>query len=269
MRNDLKTSETAEHTTSSPSMLSAGGSPARTSATPVRELELTETGRVYGGRCVELLGNLDPATRSLRTSQLCLDGELSKFSQTLPRSGMTRNGKLYRRQTLARRTLESESGLWPTPAACVPNLGEKVETWLARRERVKLTAKNGNGMGMPLSIAVKLWPTPSVYGNHNRKGASASSGDGLSTAVKVWPTIRSSDAERGGRGDLIQAVRGNPNSHYKFPTPHANCHTGAGEHGTGAPNLQTVAGGSLNPTWVEWLMGYPGEWTALPPSETL
>ena len=39
----------------------------------------------------------------------------------------------------------------------------------------------------------------------------------------IWPTIRSSDADRGGRGDLIQAVRGNENSHYKlFPTPRAN-----------------------------------------------
>ena len=26
-----------------------------------------------------------------------------------------------------------------------------------------------------------------------------------------------------------------------WPPPHANCHTGAGEHGTGGPNLQTVA----------------------------
>ena len=25
-----------------------------------------------------------------------------------------------------------------------------------------------------------------------------------------------------------------------WPTPHANCHTGAGEHGTGGPNLQTA-----------------------------
>jgi hypothetical protein len=35
-----------------------------------------------------------------------------------------------------------------------------------------------------------------------------------------WPTVRSTDGERGGRGDLIQAVRGNPNSHYQmWPTP--------------------------------------------------
>ena len=26
--------------------------------------------------------------------------------------------------------------------------------------------------------------------------------------------------------------------------------------------------GSLNPTWVEWLMGYPTGWTDLEPSET-
>ena len=44
----------------------------------------------------------------------------------------------------------------PTPSACVANDGERPETWLARRERVKLTAKNGNGMGMPLSIAAQL-----------------------------------------------------------------------------------------------------------------
>ena len=52
--------------------------------------------------------------------------------------------------------------LLPTPAASVANDGEGTETWLARRERVKETAQNGNGMGMPLSIAVQLLPTPSV-----------------------------------------------------------------------------------------------------------
>ena len=49
--------------------------------------------------------------------------------------------------------LQAVMSLFPTPAAMIPNDGEQPETWLARRERVKLTAKNGNGMGMPLSIA--------------------------------------------------------------------------------------------------------------------
>ena len=45
-----------------------------------------------------------------------------------------------------------------------------------------------------------------------------------------------------------------------WPTPHANCHTG--------PGLKKV-GGLLNPTWVEWLMGYPTGHTDLKDSETL
>jgi hypothetical protein len=43
------------------------------------------------------------------------------------------------------------------------------------------------------------------------------------TSESMFPTPRASDAEKGGRGDLIQAVRGNPNKHYKlWPTPAAN-----------------------------------------------
>lgn len=49
--------------------------------------------------------------------------------------------------------------LLPTPAV-VQNDGESVESWTARRARVKATGINGNGMGMPLPIAVQLLPTP-------------------------------------------------------------------------------------------------------------
>lgn len=50
--------------------------------------------------------------------------------------------------------------LLPTLSACNANDGEGPETWLARREVVKARVKNGNGMGMPLAIAVQLLPTP-------------------------------------------------------------------------------------------------------------
>ena len=53
------------------------------------------------------------------------------------------------------------------------NDGEGPETWLARRERVK--ANNGNGMGVPLTIAVQLLPTPRATdgseGGPNRRGS--------------------------------------------------------------------------------------------------
>jgi hypothetical protein len=35
--------------------------------------------------------------------------------------------------------------------------------------------------------------------------------------------------------------------------------------GRGNPTLSGQAGGRLNPTWVEWLMGYPTEWTVCEP----
>ena len=34
------------------------------------------------------------------------------------------------------------------------------------------------------------------------------------------------------------------------------------------PSLAEVSGGSLNPTWVEWLMGFPVGWTDLEDSAT-
>jgi hypothetical protein len=62
--------------------------------------------------------------------------------------------------------------LLPTPTAIVANDGEGTETWLARRERVKARGINGNGMGMPLTIAVQLLPTPTVQDASNTGGPS-------------------------------------------------------------------------------------------------
>ena len=90
------------------------------------------------------------------------------------------------------------------------------------------------------------------------------------TESGFWPTIRASDGERGGRGDLIQAIRGNPNKHYKlWPTPTVcGNYNRKGASKTSGDGLATVAGGSLNPNWTEWLMGWPVGWTDLKPLAT-
>lgn len=49
--------------------------------------------------------------------------------------------------------------LLPTPTV-VMNDGETTEGWLARRAKVKETSGNGNGMGMPLTIAAQLIQEP-------------------------------------------------------------------------------------------------------------
>lgn len=70
-------------------------------------------------------------------------------------------------------------------------------------------------------------PTPTVYGNYNRKGASPTSGDGLATWAKLWPTPTASLADKGGRitqrksregGTLIEAV----SARTTWPTPVAS-----------------------------------------------
>lgn len=55
-----------------------------------------------------------------------------------------------------------------------------------------------------------------------------------------------------------------------WPTPtQADGMGGPGSSGRdGGPNLRTAVNGQLNPTWVEWLMGFPAGWTDLEDSET-
>jgi hypothetical protein len=56
----------------------------------------------------------------------------------------------------------------------------------------------------------------------------------------------------------------------KWPTPtaHNAKETNApSESARNTPTLAAQVGGSLNPTWVEWLMGWPLGWTDLRPLE--
>ena len=53
---------------------------------------------------------------------------------------------------------------WPTPDACAMNDGESAESWRERQGRLKVTANNGNGAGVPLAIAAQeLWTTPQAH----------------------------------------------------------------------------------------------------------
>lgn len=120
-----------------------------------------------------------------------------------------------------------------------------------------------------------FWPTPNVCGNYNRKGASATSGDGLATAVKLWPTPKASAAgpdfakvDRSATGvSLATAVA-------MLPTPCAqdakNSTLPISQRDRDSIPGYLLSngerpGGQLNPDWVEWLMGFPIGWTSLAP----
>ena len=99
-----------------------------------------------------------------------------------------------------------------------------------------------------------LWPTTSVCGNYNRKGASATSGDGLDTAVKKmhsvnlsqavnWPTPRAREGNSGSYG--CASIERNADRNYL----------------DGVVIKKEEKPGNLNADWVELLMGLPIGWT--------
>lgn len=93
-----------------------------------------------------------------------------------------------------RRGQFSEAANWPTPDATVSNDGEDLESWIARRERERAKGQNGNGMGTPLAIAARLWPTTTAgdakaSGSRSSETSDAHDGTSLTDAtVRAAPT---------------------------------------------------------------------------------
>ena len=90
----------------------------------------------------------------------------------------------------------------------------------------------------------EFWPTPSVCGQYNRKGASPTSGDGIATAVAQWPTPRATEYK--GVGPI-----GSSSHKFRLDKHYLDATVQETEKQTGR----------LNPDWVELLMGFPQGWT--------
>ena len=136
----------------------------------------------------------------------------------------------------------------------------------------------GTKQQITLNDAVR-WPTPtnSTMTMGDLEQAKFSGSDprrpSYAEANRTWPTPKSSPsgpdyarANRAGSGgdDLATAIA-------KVPTPSANDWKGSSKPGQRRGQLTDPAmnvippGGSLNPTWVELLMGWPTNWTSLNP----
>jgi hypothetical protein len=245
------------------SMSSPVAFPARTSPTPAAAPGSTGSARVFGPSTPDSFANYDPATSSWRTSQLSLLEEWSAYSGTWPRAGMTRNGTAYPLRPLAPLTGETESGSWPTPTH---RLG------MARGAQAKRyhDPARSNDLDDAVAATPETWPTPTASDFAQTRTNDTKRHGSLHGEIyrrAMWATPKATDADKGGRGDLIQQVRGNesPSGHFKTPTAAPFSHGGSGGelHKQVAPS-----GGPLNPQWVAWLMGFPIDWTSLPPSGT-
>ncbi len=146
-------------------------SPASPSVSPESKPE-NQTPETSGPKRLSASASYDPDSHSWRTYQASLlTNILEPFSETWPRAGMIAAGRLFRRLRWERRINEIGSGFWPTVQASEVRQGLQI-----RRSGKK-------GSQISLTTVVKMFPTVSVHGNYNRKGASLTSGDGLATAL--------------------------------------------------------------------------------------
>lgn len=244
-----------------------------------------------GPSSTESFSWFDPDTCSWRTSQvsfLPMGGTpCPKYSGTWPQAGTMQNGRVYQRRQLVPRTFGTGSSSWRTPgvmdcfgpikrkgkklkgrSSTDPQVGlaDQVQVWPTPRAQERCQ-QNSQDSGMALSKAVKLWPTPTKDAANERNNLYAQGGQSLSCAVRRWPTPRAHEvgAYQYSRGDHNKKVLTLTGAARRWPTPAARDHKGPGFSGQ-LPNV--VSGGELNPVWVEWLMGFPAEWTELQHSET-
>jgi len=208
----------------------------------------------------ELSVRYDRDTHSWKT-HLCLwDEDLPWSLVTLPKWGMMRSGVCWEQSMPVRHTDETESGLWQTPTCTQIELRSE-EAWEKKKVSRNKLGRNSLPPGTLQEQVMmsgstpcwdwnkspknpKTWPTPQA---RDWKGSSGRSMKGmeldLPTAVKKWPTPIVNDSHNC-MMPPSQLTRNN--------LPGAMLREGE------KPN-----GGHLNPTWVEWLMGWPLEWTGL------
>ena len=247
----MKTSKPSRAKGLAKSTPSAEASPAKTFPSPGRAPDSPESEAGSGVSMLGLLAKFDPVSSSWKTSQRSLFEDLEPSSVTWPRSGTTLGGTAFPLVPLAPLTAVTGSGLLPTPEASNTKASAMRSGGRSPRDFLKLLptprATDGSkgarseagalkelarGRNMDLGMVARLWPTPHGFSPDGR--SNGPSGNELGRAVNrsLWAT----------------------------PTISGN-HNRKGASPTSGDGLATQAGGSLNPTWVEWLMGFPLGWT--------
>ena len=190
-------------------------------------------------KCSGLLASYDHATCSWKTSAQSFLPGLDEYSETWPRSGMTVGGHAYQHRQPVLRTTGIGGGVWPTP---------NTQGWRSDGELAILgknpTLTEGQYLAMSDRAANskrrKYWPTPRANDALKCGEIDASNPrNDLPAAVKMWPTQTARD--------------------WRSPNTLPYAQRGGGKRGEQLPNS---VGGNLNPTFVEWLMGWPLGWTA-------
>jgi hypothetical protein len=201
---------------------------AKTSQLQGMEMDLTENDQECGEKWHALLARFDQDSHLWRTVQCSLLEDLNESLQTLPQWGMTVGGELYLLPTLVQNINENESGLWLTPTVMD---GLPVRSMEALERQYQ---KNRKGRSTHATLREQVaYPPPK----------------------EMFPTPTTRDYKGGYKTESLIRKDGKSRALDALPNAVLN-----------GKGTETVTG-QLNPTWVEWLMGWPLEWTDLKPLE--
>jgi DNA (cytosine-5)-methyltransferase 1 len=210
------------------------GFPVKTSVQQDEAQELKENEAGCGEKWRASFTKYDPNSRSWKTHQCSLVEDLEPFLETWPQWGLMRDGECWEQRTLEQTIRGTGFGLLPDNVSAfhTPNT-----TGL----------DGGSNSRKALKKRMENWPTP----------RSCSAMAATITPEAAWNEKRNPNLE------TIVGRRCWPT-----PTSHNAKEANApSEKMRNTPTLAAQAGGSLNPMWVEWLMGWPLGWTDLKPLE--
>lgn len=227
------------------------GSRVSPSALPEGEQPRTITG-ICGPRRRPYFAWYDRPSSSWKTCLGSLLSDISdEFLETWPRSGSMRSGRCWARTTLGRRTSGTASGssLLPTSVANCYGTNQSPSPGASVRESLETMARRDS------------WPTPHGMGNDGARAAGPS-GNELGYAVlraerTSWPTPNAADWP-------TPTICGNYNRAGLSPTSGDGLATVNRKEDCLDADVAEKTPGSLNPDWVEALMGWPIGWSGLP-----
>ena len=214
---------------------------ARTSQPLEKEQELTASDQECGKKWLASFVKYDHDSSLWKTHQCSLLGDLEPFLETWPQWGLMRDGECWEQQTLEQTIRGTESGLSPNglDSFHTPN-----------------TTGLDGGSNSRRALKKRLLPTPD--------------------ASQRGPTKDYNPLAKSQSGRTLQSFAA------KFPTPQASDHRDRGNMSNPSVQRRVAIGkqislsqsvhptsGQLNPTWVEWLMGWPLGWTDLKPLGTV
>ena len=180
------------------------------------------------------------------------------FTKTLKKSVTKSNHFLFQLAHSVPRTSGTGSGLWRTPETMAKGGGAYANPELALKR-----AEAGHQLRLADQVnCPALWPTPQAQ---NSKGIAAENavnrnGEAPQPGEKIYDRRTGKQVQ----SSLDQVMK-------LLPTPttqDAANNGGPSQYSRNSLPLNAIAGGKLNPDWVEALMGFPPGWTEVGKTES-